>query len=134
MPDIGIFWYDPEQDRLFGIYSLPASQVPFDTTGKRVFPHLHQDVWDVEHAKCFDRYGDLLAEHEDDPFRFDDYTLIPRGRVFEDEYGFFVNVGRWLYEYDADKIKEMVRQAFDLPEDTDFEYDYHWDIGNGWGE
>ena len=64
------------------------------------------------------------------------YTLIPCGRVFLDEKTdrFYVCVGSWLHQVDAEKLHELIEDEFNLPIDFEFVEDYHWDLGHGWSE
>jgi hypothetical protein len=125
-PYVGIFWYDTRKQELFGVKSTLASDVDFQNT--TLFDHsaktcrpLHYQVWKREHYRGKDR-------------RFQgDYTQIPRGRVFEvKEEGFVVCVGSWINDYP--EAKEEILYEFELPEDTKFKIDSHWELGHGWSD
>lgn len=123
-PEVGIFWYDTVNDELFGIKSALAEDVSYKHTD--LFKHraktctaLHENVWKKEHFRG-----------KDDRFN-GDYTRIPRGRVFEvEDVGFYVCVGRWIRQYP--QAQDEILQEFNLPEDTKFKIDSHWDLGHGW--
>lgn len=123
-PQVGIFWYDVVNDELFGVVSEPAEDAKeyisefgsHTRTGKR----LHKDIWKKEYFKGKDK-------------RFQgDYTKIPRGRVFQIDDKFVVMVGDWVDEYP--QVKDEVLYEFQLPKNTEFRKDIHWNIGHGWSE
>jgi hypothetical protein len=125
-PEVGIFWYDVEDNELFGVVSETASTLkPYFsdmfnanaiTTNK-----LHYAIWQKNANKC-----------RDDRFQ-NDYTKVPRGRVFEVENeGFIVCVGHWINDYP--EAKDVILDEFNLPEDTEFLIDSHWDLGRGWSD
>ena len=120
---VGIFWYDVNRQELFGVKSAALDDVPFyksklfDREVKTCRP-LHYAVWNKEFHRKKDK-------------RFvGDYTLVPRGRVFyvKDE-GFVVVVGDWIDDYP--EAKDEVLYEFNLPFDTEFKKDIHWNIGHG---
>lgn len=47
---------------------------------------------------------------------YQDYTQVPRGRVFYDKGNFIVKVGSWYEPYEAE-LRELVEDAFNLPDD-----------------
>lgn len=125
-PYVGSFWYDPDKDELFGIYSVLADREKFYKSKLfnqkvRTGTKLHKDIWRKEQFKKKDR-------------RFNgDHTLVPRGRVFQLEDGSFkVMVGDWIDEYP--QVKDEVLFEFQLPEDTEFVKDEHWNIGRGFSD
>ena len=125
-PYVGIFWYDTDQDDLFGVKMTLAEDVSFyystlfNANVKTCKP-LHYKVWEKEFHRGKDK-------------RFQgDYTKIPRGRVFEIEnVGFIVTVGEWINDYP--QAKELIIDEFQLPENTEFKVDSHWNIGHGWSD
>ena len=124
-PQIGIFWYDVNKDDLFGVNKTDAEDLQFvhgyDGDIKQ-YKYLHKDIWTKEFRKGKDE-------------RFvGDYTMIPRGRVcqYNDERGFTVYVGDWIDNYP--QVKQEIIYEFDLPENTNFVKDEHWDIGHGWSD
>ena len=62
------------------------------------------------------------------------YTLVPRGRVFEfKDVGYVVFTGEWIDN--CPEAKDLILFEFNLPEDkTEFRKDSHWDIGHGWSQ
>ena len=125
-PMVGSFWFDPQEHDLFGVYAVLADDVNFYQsdfykakvrTGRR----LHKDIWAKEHFK------------EKDPRFAGDYTKWPRGRVLEFEgVGFKVYVGDWIDDYPD--CEALVVAEFQLPVDTEFVKDIHWNIGHGWSD
>ena len=76
-PCVGIFWYDPDQNELFGVRSNAAEETTYhkeDNTNReiRTTRFLHYAVWQKECNKG-----------KDNRFQTMDYTKYPRGRVFE---------------------------------------------------
>ena len=120
--EVGIFWYDPEEQELFGVKSADVDDVEFyksnlfNTEVKTCRP-LHYKVWEREYYRGKDK-------------RFQgDYTLVPRGRVFfVRDRGFVVIVGDWIDDYP--EAKEEILYEFNLPQDTQFQKDRHWDLGS----
>lgn len=142
-PKIGIFWYDANAHKLFGVYKCNENKITPDASGMRVFPILHKDVWNDLRNPFYNAYGeyvpnDEFPNEENNPVHYGDYTLVPRGRVFSDDYSYLVFAGDWLFESDTEEreaIKSLILREFDLSEDeTDFIADEHWNVGVGWGE
>jgi hypothetical protein len=51
-------------------------------------------------------------------------TKYPRGRIFEiKDKGFAVCVGNWIKDYP--QVKQLVKNEFQLPENTEFIVDQH---------
>ena len=126
-PKVGFFWFDVAENELFGVVKTLAKDISgFNMKGKKTVGMLHKDYWYKESKR---------AAASGKPTRFaGDYTLVPRGQVFEIEgKGFVVLAGRWMDEYPH--AKELVVEEFDLQDvHVEFVYDGHWDIGHGWSE
>jgi len=123
LPYIGIFWYDSNEDDLFGIQKITADTKDFDTKGNKTISVLHKDFWKKEYhkAKALNKRTRFIG----------DYTLTPRGRVWENkDEGFFVTVGEWIHDYP--QAREQIIIEFNLPKETQFIVDPHWNIGSGW--
>lgn len=123
---VGIFWYDTNKKELFGVKDVSVSDVPFCDDKlfhckAKTCSQLHYSVWSKE-------------QHRNKDSRFKgDYTLVPRGRVcFVEGQGFIVLVGDWIDKYP--EAKQEIIFEFDLPEDTQFQKDFHWNIGHGWSD
>ena len=122
-PYIGIFWYDSNEDELFGIQKNPAEDMQFDSNGNKTIRVLHKDFWRKEYhkSKALKRQTRFVG----------DYTLTPRGRVWEKQgEGFVVTVGEWIRDYP--QAKTLIIIEFNLPSNTKFLIDCHWNIGSGW--
>lgn len=125
-PYVGIFWYDPESDDLFGVYSILAEDVDYyysETFGckAKTCRPMHYALW----QKGVNKGKDPRFQYE--------YTSVPRGRVFElEDRGFVVCVGQWITDYP--QAKKLILDEFQLPDDTEFEVDSHWDLGRGWSD
>jgi len=125
-PKLGIFWYDPKKNELFGVNKTIADDIPFMPNGKRTYRELHKNYWQRQFFRA-------QAKGERTIFT-GDYTQIPRGRIFEYKNdGFKVMVGSWINDY-PDDVRQMILDEFDLPENTEFIIDSHWDLGHGWSE
>ena len=124
--NVGLFWYSPEDNDLFGVYMVDVDDVNYyysDTFDANVktCKKLHYAIWQkgVNKGK--------------DPRYKSDYTSVPRGRVFYVENkGFIVCVGHWFNKYPD--VKQLVLDEFQLPDDTEFVVDSHWDLGRGWSD
>ena len=126
-PLVGIFWYDVNNDELFGVQSTPAREAQWYSSpqfGKKVKTEarLHKQIWQKEFFKKKDKRF------------FGDHTLTPRGRIFEfEDEGFKVYTGDWIDNYP--NVKDLILYEFQLPEEnTEFVKDFHWDIGHGWSD
>lgn len=126
-PYVGIFWYDPEADELFGVYSVLAEDAKFYESTMfgamtRTCRPLHYSIWQKE-----------CNRGKDKRFQTMDYTKYPRGRVFEvKDQGFVVCIGSWINDYPS--VKNLVLDEFQLPDDTEFLIDSHWELGHGWSD
>ena len=125
-PYVGCFWYDPINNELFGVNKTLHCDVPYYHSNQfnnnvRTGRALHKNIWQKEFYRAKDK-------------RFlGNYTLVPRGRVFEFENdGFYVFVGNWVNEYP--QAKQEIIDEFQLPENANFVVDSHWDIGHGWSD
>lgn len=125
-PYVGPFWYDPNKDEVYGNIMALASDKPFYHSYQfnkdvRTGNALHQNIWKKESFRGKDK-------------RFSgDYTLKPRGRVFEfKDDGFKVCVGKWINDFPNAK-KEII-DVFQLPEKTEFIIDERFDIGHTWSQ
>ena len=90
MPCVGIFWYDPEDNSLFGVRKKEITPKMVEEAADKGlpffnYPHLHRQVWAKE-------YFIAQAKHEETKFK-GDYTQIPRGRVAWNIDKFIVLVG-----------------------------------------
>lgn len=123
---VGSFWYDVNNNELFGIDQVPASSRAYYDSKQfgskvRTGPILHQTRWKKEAVKRKDKRF------------FGDYTKVPRGRVFDyEDIGPVVFTGSWIEQYP--QAKQLVIDEFDLPDNTVFYYDEHWDLGHGWSD
>lgn len=129
-PKLGIFWYDASNQSLFGVEKIDAEQAIF-VNGRATISKLLNSYWQKQHHRA-EAKGDTRSIF----YQEHNYTLIPRGRVFLDEKTdrFYVCVGSWLHQVDAEKLHELIEDEFNLPIDFEFVEDYHWDLGHGWSE
>ena len=122
-PEVGIFWYDEENGQLFEVHSIPAMSL---RDNEYTFSKLHKTIWQKLRQKT------LFAQKNNKPYNqiyLNDYTKIPRGRVFFKDNIFYVFVGSWI----TDDIKELIIDEFNLRNvEVIFKIDKHWEIGHGW--
>ena len=125
-PKVGIFWYNCENNELFGVSKINAEELMFNNNGLKTIGLLHKDWWKKERDKLFYRKKPLGIYGTD-------YTQIPRGRIFQREKDgvFQLMCGNWI----TDEIENLVKLEFDL-NNVPFErvIDTHWDLGHGWSE
>ena len=121
-PQVGIFWYHPTLG-VFGDESCTASLLRKE--GAITLQKRHDQVW-------FKNYRIAqLQKDQNSPF----YSIkgaynYPRGRVFIKGDKLEVMVGKWFETYP--QAKNEIIDVFNLPQDVEFKYDSHWDIGNVW--
>ena len=120
MPCIGIFWYDLDENSLFGVRKKEITPKMVEEAAEKGLPfinylHLHRQVW----MKAYFR---AQAKHEDTKFK-GDYTQVPRGRVAWNIDKFIVLVGHWA-EPVMEKLTTLVEEEFSLPY-SEFVYDEH---------
>ena len=125
-PKVGIFWYNDKTDELFGVSKVNANDLKFNSNGLKTISILHKSWWQKEKNKA-------ISKGKDPGIFGKDYTLIPRGRIFQrEEDGVFqLMCGKWINDY----IEDLVKDEFDL-HNVSFEriINTHWEIGHGWGE
>jgi len=134
-PKVGIFWYNYADNILFGV---EKGDVELYTNQGNIitYPKLHKTYWQKQHHRAIvkgDTNSIFYKEHN--------YTLIPRGRIFLEGDTFYVNVGSWINGevngqncIDKEKLRELIIDEFNLPDNFIFRIDYHWNIGNEWSE
>lgn len=134
-PKVGIFWYNYVDNTLFGVEKGDV-ELYNDQGNIITYPKLHKTYWQKQHHRAVaknDINSIFYKEHN--------YTLIPRGRIFLENGIFYVNVGSWINGevngqncIDKDKLRDLIVDEFNLPNDFIFRVDHHWNIGHGWSE
>jgi len=132
-PKVGMFWYNPARNMLIGVHSAFAAELPFNDKGRKTLQVLHHTAWPgVRKAAIAIGSADSLWDEED-------YTRIPRGRVFEIEMPdknarqFDILVGSWAEEYP--KALALIIDEFNLDGvKYDFIHSAHRDVGRGTSE
>lgn len=119
---VGTFWYLPAQKRLLFVEKASAETVKPNQYGQRTTTKLHVTIWQKQKNHA-------LSKGEPWPYG-KDYTLLPQGRVWEQDGKYIVTVGKWLESMPT--AKQLILDEFELPVDAEFRYDSHWDIGSGW--
>lgn len=127
-PKVGLFWYNPANNTLFGVVSHRLSDYTKANAsdGRITCSEMDEDVWKKEYRK--QKYqnngqGPYIGVYQDKP----------RGRVFYNisTDTFEVAVGKWLEEFP--QAYQLVLEEFNLPADrTKPMYAIHWDIGMSW--
>ena len=129
-PKVGIFWYSPQLQDVFGVVAIDAATAPKSgNSGLRTCKELHKYVWKKQFN--YDK-----AHNVSSPFR-GDYKYTPRGRVFYDDEmdEYHVMIGAWLHDHP--EAKDKIKAAFNLSDPNlhvFFERGIHWEIGMGYGE
>ncbi len=120
-PQIGIFWYDADNDDLVAKDKVDAENYEFEicSDGDRIryFRRHHKERWERE------------KKLRDDKRFLGNYRLVPRGRVSQyEKKGFVVFVGDWIDNYPS--VKDDIIYDFELPSDVKFIKDSHYNVGN----
>ena len=128
-PKVGIFWYNPQRNELFGVVALSLDdQNVSDCPNGKTCKILHKKKWQQEFRKL------KYKEKKENTFPYiGAYENKPRGRVFYKDNKFLITVGSWINENENYKAIDLVENEFNLTnEDTEIVEDSHWDIGSGW--
>ena len=130
-PKVGMFWFNAQRDILVGVHSVYASELPFNDKGRKTVQVLHHTAWPGV------RKAAIAIGSPDGIWNEEDYTQVPRGRVFEIEVPngrqFDILVGSWLEEHP--RTAELIVEEFNLRGvPFQFIYSEHWDIGRGTSE
>ena len=129
-PKVGIFWYSPQLQDVFGVVAIDAATAPKSGhSGLRTCKELHKYIWKKQFN--YDKAHNISS-----PFH-GDYKYTPRGRVFYDDEldEYHVMIGAWIN--DCPEAKEKIRAAFNLTDPNlhvTFQRGIHWEIGMGYGE
>ncbi len=129
-PKVGIFWYDPRTNDLFGVrshrvsdYTKANSRTEF---GSISCSEMHEDIWKKEFHRQKYKNGGI------GPFT-GSYEMVPRGRIFynPETMSFTIAVGSWIEQYP--QAVALIVKEFNL-EGTTYEVKtaHHWDIGQKW--
>ena len=132
MPCVGIFWYDPEDNTLFGVRKKELTPQMVEEAAEKGKPFINYpqgghkaaieregseiyfDFPEREQARAeLKEYFRAQAKHLDTKFK-GDYTQVPRGRVAWTIDKFIVLVGKWA-EPIQEQLTELLEQEFSLP-------------------
>lgn len=129
-PQVGIFWYSPQRNDLFGIrshrvsdYVKPNARSEFGTIS---CSEMHEDVWKKEFHRQKYKNGGI------GPFT-GAYEMVPRGRIFYNPNTkvFTIAVGSWIEQYP--QAVSLIVEEFNLGGTTyEVKTAHHWDIGQKW--
>jgi len=132
-PKVGMFWYNPARNVLIGVHSAFACELPFNNKGRKTLRVLHHTAWPAV------RKAAIAIGSTDSLWNEEDYTQVPRGRVFQivvprsDVPYFEILVGSWADEYP--QALQLIIDEFNLKgADFDFVHSRHWDVGQGTSE
>lgn len=128
---VGIFWVDTESQEL---RDVEASQLQL--TGKEHGPLTHNRTHRTKWQKLSNHAKKRKQSGKDyDAYYLQDYSQIPRGRVWfdADSGNYFVTVGDWYKEIES-WLRPLIVDEFDIPEDFEFKVQEHWQLGHGWSE
>ena len=120
---VGIFWFLPATGTLFECHVQAVSDSN-SVQNLITFPKLHKTIWTKKYYrdKSLGKIGSIY---------YQDYTQIPRGRIFYDleENRFVVMVGSWYRTYES-MLAKLIKQKFGLSA-FEFRIGEHWELGNG---
>ncbi len=129
-PMVGIFWYSPQREELFGVrshrisdYTKANARTEF---GLISCSEMLEDVWKKEfHRQKYknDGIGPYVGAYE----------MTPRGRIFynPDTEVFTIAVGSWIEQYP--QAVPLIVEEFNLAGTTyEVKTAQHWDIGQKW--
>lgn len=129
-PMVGIFWYSPGRNDLFGVrshrisdYQHANSRTEFGSISCSEMP---EDVWKKEYHR--QRY-----KNEGIGPYVGAYEMTPRGRIFynPDTEVFTIAVGSWIEQYP--QAIPIIVDEFNLKGTTYVvKTAHHWDIGQKW--
>ena len=121
-PYVGTFFYSPKEQKLVFVQKTSSADIRPNQHGQKTTRALHVTIY--QHEKNRARSKGL-------PWNYpEDYTKLPRGRVWSVKGVSVVTVGTWISVYP--EVEQLVREEFELPDDAEFRIDSHWDIGSGW--
>lgn len=120
MPQVGIFWFDPNDHTFFGVRKQ-------ELTPKQVEEFAAKGVRTIDITAFNPNIDEIISPR---PKRESGERVLPRGRVAWNINKFIVFVGQWAKPIETE-LTQMIEQEFALPY-FEFVYDYHWDLGHGW--
>ena len=124
-PQIGIFWYSPEENSLVDVYVQDFDSVAPNTNGRPILTKIHQRVWEKNYYMARAKGDKKQAYYEQD------YVLCARGRVNfnENQDVFEVMTGDWIDKYPD--LNAGIIEDLQLPvEKTLFLKCEHWPLGH----
>ncbi len=131
-PKVGIFWFSPQTNELFGVrshlasdYAKPNSRSEF---GEISCSEMHEDVW----KKDFHRQSTKCKNGGVGPY-VGAYEDTPRGRIFynPDSDTYTIAVGSWIHQHP--EAIALIEEEFNLADTkNEVKTAYHWDIGQRW--
>lgn len=124
-PKVGIFWYDFVNKSLFGVSKIEAESLSAEGDIIK-YSQTHEIYWEEQHRRAIAKDNTKSIYYNNDNFR-----KILRGRVCLENGTYYVYVGCWINDsdlIDTDKLRELVIDEFDLPEETTFRYDAQMDM------
>ena len=128
-PKVGIFWYNPSRNELFGVVALSLyDKDVVDCPKGKTCRILHKTKWKKEYNKL------KFKKDNQNTFPYiGAYENKPRGRVFFKDNKFYITVGHWIHDDENYRVIDLVEKEFDIDrEDSEVIVDHHWDIGSGW--
>lgn len=116
-PKVGIFWYDFVNNSLFGVSKIEPELLSTESE-TITCPETHEIYWQNQHRIAIAKNNTMSIYYNND-----NYAKIPKGRVILENGTFYAIVGSWINEsdvIDSDKLRELIVDEFDLPEDFIF--------------
>ena len=120
MPQVGIFWFDPNDHTFFGVRKQ-------ELTPKQVEEAADKGIRTIEITALNPNIDDSISPR---PLRESGERVLHFGRVAWNINKFIVFVGQWAKPIE-EELSEMIEKEFALPY-FELVYDEHWDLGHGW--
>ena len=115
-PKVGVFWYDFVNNSLFGV---EKGEVDIYLTNEDMatFPKTHKEYWDKQHDRAIAKNNTKSIFYNES-----NYSIIPKGSVYYEHGVYYAKVGNWI-NGEIEKLRELLIDEFDLPEDVIFRID-----------
>ena len=104
-PKVGIFWYNPSRNELFGVEKISINDPNISSCPKgKTCSILHKKKWQLEYRRN-----------------------KPRGRIFYKDGIYNITVGSWINEDENYRAIDLIEEEFDLTnEETRIIENSHW--------
>jgi hypothetical protein len=113
-PKVGLFWYDPSRNRLFGVVKEDAENYVYSDREGTICIN-HSSFWEERHRLAVNQ------NLHDSVFAGADYVVYPRGRIFvRPDRSLYVVVDTEKHPcLFMDRLRELLCEEFNLPEEVE---------------